>query len=74
MKEHNRNLEIKSFNNSEDLYKSITKEGSLGLLALGWQGLFLWRKKRAELGEVYPPDESKGGSNMDAETRREADL
>ncbi|MGE5365168.1 MAG: hypothetical protein ACM3SM_13645 [Bacteroidota bacterium] len=58
MKEHNRNLEIKSFDNSEELYKSITKEGSLGLLALGWQGLFLWRKKRIELGEDSPPVEN----------------
>lgn len=45
----NRNLEVQNFNNSEELYNSITKEGSLGLLALGYKGIFLWRKKRAEL-------------------------
>jgi hypothetical protein len=55
MKEQNRTLNIQNFNTSEELFKSVTKEGSLGLLALGWQGLFLWRKKRLELGELFPP-------------------
>lgn len=50
-KAHNRTLETQNFNSVEDLYNSITKEGSLGLLALGYQGLLMWRKKRAELGE-----------------------
>ncbi len=42
-------LEIQNFSSYDDLYASITKEGSLGLLALGAAGLMLWRKKRAEL-------------------------
>ena len=48
-KEHNHTLESQNFNTPEELYNSITKEGSLGLLALGYQGLLMWRKKRAEL-------------------------
>lgn len=48
-KQHNRNLERQNFNSSKELYNSITKEGSLGLLALGHQGLLMWRKKRTEL-------------------------
>jgi hypothetical protein len=45
----NSNLEVQNFASNEELYASITKEGSLGLLALGASGLLLWRKKRAEL-------------------------
>ncbi len=44
-----RKLETQNFSSYDELYKSITKEGSLGLLALGARGLLLWRKKRAEL-------------------------
>ena len=51
----NRDLEQQNFNSIDELYKSITKEGSLGLLALGYNGLMLWRKKRIELGEAFPP-------------------
>lgn len=47
--ENNRKLENENYNSFEDLYKSIKKEGSLGLLALGYHGLELWRKKRNEL-------------------------
>ena len=48
----NKHLEIHNFSSNEELYSSITKEGSLGLLALGAKGLLLWRKKRAELEAV----------------------
>jgi len=48
-KQHNRNLEKKNFTSTKELYNSITKEGSLGLLALGYKGLLMWRKKRIEL-------------------------
>ncbi len=47
--EQNKNLTTENFNSLDELYKSITKEGSLGLLALGYKGLLLWRKKRTEL-------------------------
>ncbi len=56
----NRYLENKNFNSIEKLYKSITKEGSLGLLALGYQGLLMWRKKRAEI-------EANEGANHEKE-------
>lgn len=46
----NYEMSSKQFSSFDDLYNSITKEGSLGLLALGAVGLKLWRKKRAELG------------------------
>ena len=49
-KENNRKLETQNFNTEEELYKSITKEGSLGLLAYVYTGLRLWRKKLKELG------------------------
>jgi len=42
-------LELQHFNSFDELYESVTKEGSLGLLALGYKGLLLWRKKRTEL-------------------------
>ncbi len=45
----NYKLEKKSYSSYDSLYAAITKEGSLGLLALGARGLLLWRKKRAEL-------------------------
>lgn len=44
-----RKLEQEHFNSFDELYESVTKEGSLGLLALGYKGLLLWRKKRNEL-------------------------
>ena len=47
----NRKLEEQNFENENELYNSITKEGSLGLLALGYRGLFMWRKKRVELSK-----------------------
>jgi hypothetical protein len=47
-KEYTKELETRNFSSIEDLYKSITKEGSLGLLALGALGLRLWRGKRSE--------------------------
>ena len=47
--EQNRQLKIENFGSWEELYNSVTKEGSLGLLALGYKGLLLWRKKRDEL-------------------------
>lgn len=50
MKEnHNRKLEHQNFNSEKEFYKTITKEGSLGILAYGYRGLLLWRKKKAEL-------------------------
>ena len=54
-KQHNRNLETQQFANEDELYKSIPQEGSLGLLALGYKGLLMWRKRRNELS-------SKGNS------------
>jgi len=45
----NYKLDTQHFSSIDELYSSISKEGSLGLLALGAQGLLLWRKKRAEL-------------------------
>jgi len=42
-------LEVEHYSSFEDIYKNITKEGSLGVLALGAVGLKLWRKKRAGL-------------------------
>lgn len=47
-----KHLEIKNFSSFEELYSSIPKEGSLGLLALGAKGLLMWRKKRDELEAV----------------------
>ncbi|MGD8781531.1 MAG: hypothetical protein PVH88_21515 [Ignavibacteria bacterium] len=47
--EHNRNLQKENYESFDDLYRSIEKEGSLGLLALGYRGLEMWRKKRKEL-------------------------
>ena len=41
-----------NYNSYDELYKSITKEGSLGLLALGAHGLLLWRKKREEIERI----------------------
>ncbi len=32
----------------------VTKEGSLSLLALGYQGLMAWRAKRAEVVKQQP--------------------
>ena len=58
----NRNLQKEHYQTLDDLHKSIKKEGSLGLLALGYRGLELWRKKRKELEET----ENKG-ENPDAE-------
>lgn len=59
-KEHNRKLEVQNYTNSDELYKSITKEGSLGLLALGYKGLLMWRKKRDEPnGKGGTADEKK---------------
>ena len=52
---HNRELQKHNFSSRKELYASITKEGSLGLLAMGAQGLLMWRQKRKELGEVFPP-------------------
>jgi hypothetical protein len=48
----NLKLEIQNFSSNDELYNAITKEGSLGLLALGDSGLLLWRRKRAELEKV----------------------
>lgn len=56
---HNRNLQHQSFKNSEELYESITKEGSLGLLALGYKGLMLWRQKRNELESLERGQDEK---------------
>ncbi len=44
-----RKLEVQNYSSLDELYSSITKEGSLGLLALGARGLLLWRKKRVEI-------------------------
>jgi len=30
----------------------ITAKGSLGLLAMGYEGLLLWRQKRRELNQI----------------------
>ncbi len=48
-KNEDRILEEQNYSSFDELYSSITKEGSLGLLALGARGLLLWRKKRAEI-------------------------
>lgn len=53
----NYKLDIQDYSSYDELYASITKEGSLGLLALGALGLLMWRKKRAEIESV---GESKG--------------
>ena len=45
----NYKLDVQSYSTYEEVYNSITKEGSLGLLALGAVGLKLWRRKREEL-------------------------
>lgn len=45
----NYKLDVQNFSSYEEVYKSITKRGSLGILALGAVGLKLWRKKREEL-------------------------
>lgn len=45
----NRELEHEHYSSFDELYKSIKKEGSLGLLALGYRGVQMWRKKRKEL-------------------------
>jgi hypothetical protein len=42
-------LQKENYESFDDLYRSIEKEGSLGLLALGYRGLEMWRKKRKEL-------------------------
>ena len=52
LQEHNPQnykLETRDYSSSDELYASIEKEGSLGILALGALGLLMWRKKRAEL-------------------------
>lgn len=56
---HNRDLKIRQFTSVDQLYKSITNEGSLGLLALGYKGLIMWRKKRAENEVSEKPDNEK---------------
>lgn len=57
--EHNKTLHIQEFKSEEELYESITAEGSLGLLAYGYRGLQMWRKKRAELEKTKPTDNQK---------------
>lgn len=59
IKEQNRTLEIQNFETEDDLYKSITKEGSLGLLAMGYKGLLLWRKKRDEIESAERESDEK---------------
>ncbi|MCL4540269.1 MAG: hypothetical protein M1378_11860 [Bacteroidetes bacterium] len=52
LQEHNPQnyrMENRSYASYDELYDSITKDGSLGLLALGSRGLLIWRKKRAEI-------------------------
>ncbi len=57
----NYKMETKQFSSFDELYNSITKEGSLGILALGATGLLLWRKKRTEL----EAEEEKEKQNAD---------
>ena len=52
---HNRAAHLQHFGTSEELMNSITKEGSHGLWDTGYQGLLMWRQKRNELGDVFPP-------------------
>jgi hypothetical protein len=52
---HNRESHAHSFAVTENTYSTITKEGSLGVFAVGTEGLLMWRQKRAELVEVFPP-------------------
>lgn len=49
----NEKLENQGGEHSPLVY-TIPLEGSLGLLALGWQGLTRWREKRAEVEDVKP--------------------
>jgi hypothetical protein len=57
-------LEILRFDSYEDLYESITVDGSLGILALGAVGVMVWRQKRMEAGWKPPvPDIKKKKPN-----------
>jgi hypothetical protein len=51
----NYKLDKSDFPSYDELYNSIPKEGSLGLLALGALGLKLWRKKRADIEKAEQP-------------------
>ena len=57
--QQNRKLDRISYSGFDELYESIRKEGSLGLLALGHHGLLLWRKKRVKLGVLPPKPKTK---------------
>jgi hypothetical protein len=57
--DENLKLETRNYNSNEELYAAITKEGSLGILALGSSGLLLWRKKQAELKAAEEKEKQK---------------
>ncbi|NQT26212.1 hypothetical protein HQ585_12715 [candidate division KSB1 bacterium] len=44
----------------QEFYEEIPEEGSLGILAMGFQGILAWRRKREELkaarGETSTPE------------------
>ena len=42
-------LQTIHYNSYQEFYESIPEEGSLGILALGAQGIISWRRKREEL-------------------------
>ncbi len=54
-----RKLTIEKYSSFDELYSTLTKEGSLGLLALGAKGLLLWRKKRAEIEKIEKENKSE---------------
>ncbi|MBN2102428.1 hypothetical protein JW835_00135 [bacterium] len=39
----------KHYTSYEDFYNDIPEEGSLGILAMGFQGVLAWRRKKEEL-------------------------
>ena len=53
-----RTLETQNYSSYDELYASIKKEGSLGLLALGAKGLILWRKKRTDIEKIEKENKS----------------
>ncbi len=60
MEEHSKHqkLTIEKYSSFDELYSTLTKEGSLGLLALGAKGLILWRKKRTDIEKIEKENKS----------------
>ena len=54
-------VQVEKYDSVDDLYASITEEGSLGLLALGAMRLMLWRKKKAEIKQQNADGEAPDG-------------